>query len=214
MDTLSIPAPPHEDTRARVLQAALELFAERGFAATSTRELSERLGFTKAALYYYFRTKDDLLAALIQPVLDQLTALISQTPIRASAAARREVLAAYIDLNTSHVDLLRVLTQDPSVARRPASATHAALEERMLQLLAGHEAPDLIEQIRARAALAAIRCALVHAVPDGDPVIVRAAILAAACGALGIPAPAPRVIQAQTGHASRVSAVTPQHGRH
>jgi hypothetical protein len=41
----------------------------------------------------------------------------------------------------SHVDLLRVLTQDPSVARRPASATHAALEERMLQLLAGHEAP-------------------------------------------------------------------------
>jgi AcrR family transcriptional regulator len=189
MDTLSIPAPPHEDTRARVLQAALELFAERGFAATSTRELSERLGFTKAALYYYFRTKDDLLAALIQPVLDQLTALITQTPVRASAAARREVLAAYIDLNTSHVDLLRVLTQDPSVARRPASATHVALEERMLQLLAGHEAPGLTEQIRARAALAAIRGALVHAAPDGDPVIVRSAILAAACGALGVPAP-------------------------
>lgn len=189
MDTLSIPAPPHEDTRARVLEAALELFAERGFAATSTRELSERLGFTKAALYYYFRTKDDLLAALIQPALEQLTALITQTPVRASAAARREVLAAYIDLNTSHVDLLRVLTQDPSVARRPASATHAALEERMLQLLAGHEAPDLTEQIRARAALAAIRGALLHTDPGGQPDIVRAAILAAACGALGIPAP-------------------------
>jgi AcrR family transcriptional regulator len=191
MGTLSTPAPPHEDTRARVLQAALELFAERGFAATSTRELSERLGFTKAALYYYFRTKDDLLAALIEPGLEQLTNLITQTPVRASAAARRDVLAAYIDLNTSHVDLLRVLTQDPSVARRPASVTHAALEERMLQLLAGHEAPDLTEQIRARAALAAIRGALVHTAPDGDPVIVRAAILAAACGALGIPAPRP-----------------------
>jgi AcrR family transcriptional regulator len=189
MPAVSAAAPPHEDTRARVLQAALELFAERGFAATSTRELSERLGFTKAALYYYFRTKDDLLAALIQPALDQLTTLITQTPVRASAAARREVLAAYIDLNTSHVDLLRVLTQDPSVARRPASATYAALEARMLQLLAGHEAPDLAERIRARAALAAIRGALVHADPDGDPAIVRAAILAAACGALGIPAP-------------------------
>lgn len=188
MDTLSIPAPPHEDTRARVLQAALELFAERGFAATSTRELSERLGFTKAALYYHFKTKDDLLAALIQPAVEQLTTLITQTPVRASAAARREVLAAYIDLNTSHVDLLRVLTQDPSVARRPASATHAALEERMLQLLAGHEAPDLTEQIRARAALAAVRGALLHTAPGGDPVVVRAAILAAACGALGIPA--------------------------
>ncbi|MDX6421183.1 MAG: hypothetical protein QOG28_5803, partial [Trebonia sp.] len=116
MGTLSTPAPPHEDTRARVLRTALELFAERGFAATSTRELSERLGFTKAALYYYFRTKDDLLAALIEPGLEQLTTLITQTPVHASAAARREVLAAYIDLNTSHVDLLRVLTQDPSVA--------------------------------------------------------------------------------------------------
>ena len=189
MGTLSTPAPPHEDTRARVLRAALELFAERGFAATSTRELSERLGFTKAALYYYFRTKDDLLAALIQPGLEQLTTLITQTPVRTSAAARREVLAAYIDLNTSHVDLLRVLTQDPSVALRPASVTHAALEGRMLQLLAGHEAPDLTDQIRARAALGAIRGALLHADPDGDPAIVRAAILAAACGALGIPAP-------------------------
>jgi AcrR family transcriptional regulator len=180
-----------EDTRARVLQVALELFAERGFAATSTRELSERLGFTKAALYYYFRTKDDLLAALIQPVLDQLTALTTQTPVRASAAARREVLAAYVDLGTAHLDLIRVLTQDPSVARRPASAAHAALEERMLQLVAGHQAPSLTEQIRAWAALAAIRGALVHADPAGDPALIRASILAAACGALGIPAPRP-----------------------
>jgi AcrR family transcriptional regulator len=189
MGTLGTAAPPHEDTRARVLQAALELFAERGFAATSTRELSERLGFTKAALYYHFRTKDDLLAALIQPALEQLTVLITQTPVRASTAARRDVLANYVDLNATHVDLLRVLTQDPSVARRPASATHAALEGRMLQLLAGREDPDLTDQIRARAALAAIRGALVQADPDGDPAIVRAAILAAACGALGIPAP-------------------------
>jgi AcrR family transcriptional regulator len=189
MQGLGVSASPHEGSRARVLQTALDLFAEQGFAATSTRELSERLGFTKAALYYYFKTKDDLLAALIAPVVEQLTSLIEQTPVRASAAARRAVLAAYVDLGTAHVDLIRVLTQDPSVARRPASATHAALEERMLQLLAGHDAPDLTERIRARAALAAIRGALVHADPGGDPAVVRAAVLAAACGALGIPAP-------------------------
>jgi len=195
MDALSVPALPdedtrdHEDTRARVLEAALELFAERGFAATSTRELSERLGFTKAALYYYFRTKDDLLTALVQPVVAQLTAIITQTPVRASAAARRAVLAAYIDLALAHVDLLRVLTQDPSVAQRPASAGHAALEERMLHLLTGHEAPDITERIRARAALAAIRGALLHADPAADPAVVRAAVLAAACGALGVAAP-------------------------
>jgi AcrR family transcriptional regulator len=191
MSALSADAPPAEDTRARVLQVALGLFAERGFAETSTRELSERLGFTKAALYYHFRTKDDLLGALIQPVLEQLTALITQTPLRSSAAARRQVLAAYVDIGTAHLDLLRVLTQDPSVARRPVSAAHISLQERMLQLLAGHEAPDLTEQIRARAALAAIRGALLHADPGDDPAVIRAAILAAACGALGIPGPGP-----------------------
>jgi hypothetical protein len=82
-----------------------------------------------------------------------------------------------------------VLTQDPSVARRPVSAVHISLQERMLQLLAGHEDPDLTEQIRARAALAAIRGALLHADPGDDPAVIRAAILAAACGALGIPGP-------------------------
>ncbi len=117
-------APAVDDTRAKILQVALELFAEKGYAATSTRELSERLGFTKAALYYYFRTKDDLLAALIQPVLDELTVLITETPLRATAAARREVLAAYIDIGTAHLDLLRVLTQDPSVTRSPPSRWH------------------------------------------------------------------------------------------
>src|ERR1700761_1037616 len=191
MEALGGADSPHEESRDRVLQVALELFAEQGFAATSTRELSERLGFTKAALYYHFRTKDDLLAALIQPVLDQLTALITQTPLRSSAAARRQVLAAYVDIGTAHLDLLRVLTQDPSVTRRPVSAAHISLQDRMLQLLAGHEGPDLTEQIRARAALAAIRGALVHADPADDPAVIRAAILAAACGALGIPGPSP-----------------------
>src|ERR1700722_6652666 len=136
LDRLGVIARPHEDSRARVLQVALELFAEQGFAATSTRELSERLGFTKAALYYYFRTKSDLLPALVQPVLDDLTALVTHTCLRPSASARRDLLAAYIDISTHHLDLLRVLTQDPSIARRPASATHAALYARMLALLA------------------------------------------------------------------------------
>jgi AcrR family transcriptional regulator len=172
-----------------VLQVALELFAEQGFAATSTRELSERLGFTKAALYYYFRTKDDLLSALVQPVLDDLTTLVTQSVPRPSASARRDLLAAYIDISTHHLNLLRVLTQDPSIARRPASATHAALFARMLALLAGHENPDARERTRARAALGAIRAGLLHGDPDDDPAVIGAVTLAAACGALGIRPP-------------------------
>lgn len=185
--TPGVPASAGGDTRTTILRVALELFAEQGFAATSTRELAERLGFTKAALYYYFRTKDDLLSALIEPVVQQLEALITGTPVGTTVAARRAVLAGYIDIAAAHEQLLRVLTQDPSVTRRPVPAAHAAHYERMMRLLAGDDTPDAAQRTRARAALGAIRAGLLRSDDADDPAVVQRATLAAACGALGIP---------------------------
>jgi len=51
-------------TRERILDVALDLFIEKGFDGTSLREIAERLGVTKAALYYHFASKDDILMAL------------------------------------------------------------------------------------------------------------------------------------------------------
>jgi AcrR family transcriptional regulator len=51
-------------TRERILDVALDLFTEKGFDGTSLREIAERLGVTKAALYYHFASKDDILMAL------------------------------------------------------------------------------------------------------------------------------------------------------
>src|SRR5215475_13717231 len=49
---------PRGDTRERIQSIALELFAEQGYEKTSLREIAERLGVTKAALYYHFRSKE------------------------------------------------------------------------------------------------------------------------------------------------------------
>ncbi len=57
-------AAAHPNTRERILDAALDLFIEKGFDGTSLREIAERLGVTKAALYYHFESKDDILLAL------------------------------------------------------------------------------------------------------------------------------------------------------
>ena len=186
---MSVDAPAHDDTRARILKAALELFAEHGFAGTSTREISERLGFTKAALYYHFRTKDDLLIAIVSPVLDELGQLVSNAAPGSSAAVRRAVLADYIDLIASNDLLSRVLMQDPSVAHHPALAQGMPIYVALVTLLSGRENPGAAELTRVRAALGGIRDALFFAAPTDDPAVVRAATLAAACGALGIPAP-------------------------
>jgi AcrR family transcriptional regulator len=51
-------------TRERILDIALELFNEKGYENTSLREIAERLGTTKAALYYHFARKQDLLLEL------------------------------------------------------------------------------------------------------------------------------------------------------
>jgi AcrR family transcriptional regulator len=51
-------------TRERILDVALDLFVDQGYDATSLRQIAERLGVTKAALYYHFEAKEDILAAL------------------------------------------------------------------------------------------------------------------------------------------------------
>jgi AcrR family transcriptional regulator len=66
--TPTVPSDADEEaprgTRERILDVALDLFIEKGFDKTSLREIAEQLGFSKAALYYHFASKDDILMAL------------------------------------------------------------------------------------------------------------------------------------------------------
>ena len=55
---------PAPSTRDRILDIALDLFIEKGFDKSSLREIAEKLGFSKAAIYYHFASKDDILMAL------------------------------------------------------------------------------------------------------------------------------------------------------
>lgn len=193
--TAGRPAPPRREARGardavrrRIVEVALELIAAHGFAATTTREIAERLGFTKAALYYHFRSKDDLLAAIVAPAVDDLTALVEAAPPHPSTADRRRVLEGYVDVVEAHRDLVRVLSNDPSINGRTALAAALPLYGRLQQVLSAVPEPDAAQRTRVRAALGAIHAALLRA-PDGDDAaVVRQAAVAAACGALGISA--------------------------
>lgn len=65
-------ASPHD----QVLHAAAQLFVTQGFAATSTREIAEKVGIRQASLYYHFSGKDEILAELLQrsvrPTVDKV----------------------------------------------------------------------------------------------------------------------------------------------
>lgn len=66
---------PGATARDEVLDAAAELFTTAGVAATSTRQIADAVGIRQASLYHHFRTKDDILVALLSgTVASSLTA--------------------------------------------------------------------------------------------------------------------------------------------
>src|SRR5246127_493581 len=64
------------DTRSRIQQIAVELFTEHGYEGTSLREIAERLGVTKAALYYHFKSKEDIVLSFTEDYFGRIDALI------------------------------------------------------------------------------------------------------------------------------------------
>ena len=84
------------DTRGRIQSIALELFAEQGYEKTSLREIAERLGVTKAALYYHFKTKEDIVGSLFDDFRVQVDEVISWAQAQEmDDDVRREVLRRY-----------------------------------------------------------------------------------------------------------------------
>jgi AcrR family transcriptional regulator len=105
------------DTRAEIRAVARELFAANGFEQTSLRQIAERLDITKAALYYHFPSKEDLLAELAQPMIDDLEGFFSQVGDLGPADAP-DVLERYLALCHRHRALLQGMLRDPATLAR------------------------------------------------------------------------------------------------
>lgn len=84
-------------TREKIQQVALELFAEQGYDKTSLREIAERLEVTKAALYYHFRTKDDIVASLFDDYIAEIDRIVDWARAQGEVtnAVRREIILRY-----------------------------------------------------------------------------------------------------------------------
>ena len=84
-------ASPRGAVRERVLQAALELFAEHGVSGTSLQMIADRVGVAKASVYYQFHTKEDIVLTLISPVFDDIARLVKIADAVSFVEARRDV---------------------------------------------------------------------------------------------------------------------------
>jgi AcrR family transcriptional regulator len=155
------------DTRSRLRELALSLFAEQGYEKTSLREIAERLGVTKAALYYYFKSKEDIVRSLVEDYVAELDALIAWAKEQPrTAATREEIIGRYLDVVQNGVGVFRMLQQNQAAVAGLASAKERGelFRERMDALVDVLTGPDasLLDQVRAATCLMSVSIGCMH----------------------------------------------------
>jgi AcrR family transcriptional regulator len=108
-------------TRERILDIAQELFIEQGYEATSLRDIAEQLGTTKAALYYHFERKEDILLELHlrlhafgRGLLDELEQLPDD---RARVEAWPQMLGRFIEQVAANRQLILMHQRNPTALK-------------------------------------------------------------------------------------------------
>jgi len=99
-------------TRQAILDAALDLAAERGISATTVDDIADRAGVAKGSLYYNFSGKDDLFAELFASVGCSLVPALDEA---LAASSGRGALVALVET------LLRRMRENPQLAKLVAS---------------------------------------------------------------------------------------------
>ncbi|TWG17880.1 TetR family transcriptional regulator [Micromonospora taraxaci] len=167
----SMTADPGDDTRTRILRAALDLFAEHGYQRTSLRQIGERLRLTKAAILYHFPAKEHLLSALVEPLLVDLEALLDTARTQPVEQARWTVLEGWVDVMLAHRRPLGMLFHDIALVGR-GDTYHRLMEVAMRanDLIAGPDAGRR-ERVLATQAVAACSDPIVFFVDVSDEVL-------------------------------------------
>lgn len=133
---IDTPARVDRSTPERVLDTAADLFWEKGYAATTTREIAAAVGIQQASLYYHVASKESLLYQLCVSSMEQLLADVRQAvdqpadPLQRLASLIRAHLGTLLKHQVRHVTMLtelRALSKRHDAEVRAARKTYANL---------------------------------------------------------------------------------------
>ena len=167
------------NTRQRIQDVALELFAEQGYEKTSLREIAERLDVTKAALYYHFKTKEEIFVSLFEDLTKPIEDLIEwgrQQPH--TLETKQEIVRRYSQALAGAEPLFRFMQENQATVRELRIGD--AFKDRMRGLrdiLIDPEA-ELVDQVRSISALFTLHAGMfVMQDIEGDSEKKREAVL-------------------------------------
>ncbi len=117
----------------RILESALEVFAERGFSGSPTAEIARRAGVAEGTIFKHYKTKKDLLLGVVAPLFAKLVAPRAVASVRAIINSEHDTIEAYV----------RALVMERvSFMRRNERAVRVVIQE-----IAFHpELRDMLEQ--------------------------------------------------------------------
>ena len=139
---------PRSDTRQRIQEAARRLFLQRGVQRTSLQDIADQLGITKPALYYHFRSREELVRSILLPLIEEGERFVADHENRDEVDVR-ELLEGYFDIHYRHrQDMVLLLTELSTLIDLGLIDTVLAWRARLGRLLFGDD-PTLAQSTRA-----------------------------------------------------------------
>lgn len=108
------------DKQTKILEAAIEIFSEKGYSATSTSEIAQKAGVAEGTIFRHYKTKKDLLLSIVGPILTKLVApffirdfaKLLDLPYSRAEEFFRTVARNRIQFARSNAKLLRILIHE------------------------------------------------------------------------------------------------------
>ena len=126
------------EVRERIFQSALRHFSQKGFAATSLREISEDALTTKPMIYYYFGSKEGLYGSIVREILEEMASAI-RSHVNPDCSAADQVLAyceRYVEHFLAKEEIIALVLREVfGLGGAPMATVSQALGEQVRQPL-------------------------------------------------------------------------------
>ncbi|MEU8030159.1 TetR/AcrR family transcriptional regulator [Streptomyces sp. NPDC049099] len=167
------------NTRQRIQDVALELFAEQGYEKTSLREIAERLDVTKAALYYHFKTKEEIIVSLFEDLTKPIEDLIEWGRSRPNTLeTKQDLVRRYSEALSGAEPLFRFMQENQATVRELRIGDTFKDRMRGLRDILMDPGADLVDQVRSVSAMFTLHAGMfVMQDLEGDPEKKREAVL-------------------------------------
>ncbi|MGH3247252.1 MAG: TetR/AcrR family transcriptional regulator [Trebonia sp.] len=135
---MSTRAAQAERTRRQIVETAQRLFTDQGYDATSLQMIADEMGLTKAAVYYHFPVKSEILHEAMRPGIERICILLDEAALIRGRRARVEHLVnGYVDFLVGHRHYAVMASTDPAAKRNKMGGEAVSMRRRALALLFG-----------------------------------------------------------------------------